>query len=558
MTKKKDKPYLVYAIAPNGAMAHIDSVPNGMGCGCICPHCKDKLLAKNGGSVNAHHFAHRDGADCVGAIESALHLLAKEVLSETLRLMLPNGDTMSFDRVVKEEYNSELSLRPDCVGYYGDKLLWIEFKRTHAVDARKEEKIVSAHVDCIEIDLNECEQDKEKVRTFVTQSIEKRKWIYSAKYGKGISNRRNRSKDRDERDPYDDWEESITRHFAIEDGVRLIDLDDIEKFDALHHKYTCPSCGKEVVLRVGKFQDYYFEHLYKGVSCDDEMYLKKSAVAALYQAYSESEHFIINITQYHKCKLHDTCKLTVPECEAGRTHPYDLKKYGYTCCRKEYRFDDAIYQTDLVFCKGDSLENAIEAFVCTENIDMDIATSRRMIRISVRDEEGIRDLLAGNLSHYNVMYYGFKENGDELAEPQEINRGLVKFIFYSSGRFYPKEIKCTETFASSHKTNILKEVIFTRANGQYGDMRNYLLFRCKEQGLGLCYCYLCFFLAKSNGYYGDGRYYCKRYKTKGTPQYPLDAKPVDCPYFMLDNNIKARIKSVKDQMEVIELSRDNS
>ena len=155
------KAYLTYAINTEGDLVHIDSVPNGNGCGCVCPHCKSELCAKNGGSGEkmVHHFAHLSGSDCVGAIESALHKMAKDVMKETLSLQLPErldgsrGEVLRFDRVEVEFFDKETRLRPDCIGYYGDKILWIEFKRTHAVDAKKKGKIISARIDCIEIDL---------------------------------------------------------------------------------------------------------------------------------------------------------------------------------------------------------------------------------------------------------------------------------------------------------------------------------------------------------------------------------------------------------------------
>ena len=77
------KAYLTYALNKEGDLVHINSVPNGNDCGCFCPHCKSKLCAKNGGTSEKmiHHFAHQSGADCIGAIESALHKMAKDVIS---------------------------------------------------------------------------------------------------------------------------------------------------------------------------------------------------------------------------------------------------------------------------------------------------------------------------------------------------------------------------------------------------------------------------------------------------------------------------------------------
>ena len=163
------KAYLTYALNTEGDLVHIDSVPNGNECGCVCPHCKSELCAKNGGSGEkmVHHFAHLSGSDCVGAIESALHKMAKDVMKETLSLQLPErldgsrGEVLRFDRVEVEFFDKETRLRPDCIGYYGDKILWIEFKRTHAVDAKKKGKIISAKIDCVELDLNSCSLDPE-------------------------------------------------------------------------------------------------------------------------------------------------------------------------------------------------------------------------------------------------------------------------------------------------------------------------------------------------------------------------------------------------------------
>ena len=41
----------------DGGMVYVDDVPNGLACNCICPHCKERLLARHG-TERAHHFAH--------------------------------------------------------------------------------------------------------------------------------------------------------------------------------------------------------------------------------------------------------------------------------------------------------------------------------------------------------------------------------------------------------------------------------------------------------------------------------------------------------------------
>lgn len=155
--------YLTYALNKEGDLVHIDSVANGKACECFCPHCNSELCAKNGGTGEKmiHHFAHVSGADCVGAVESAMHIMAKNVMKEMLCIQLPDrcdgtkGDLLKLDRVEIEFYDKETRLRPDCIGYYGNKVIWIEFKRTHEVDKKKKGKIISANIDCVEIDLRD-------------------------------------------------------------------------------------------------------------------------------------------------------------------------------------------------------------------------------------------------------------------------------------------------------------------------------------------------------------------------------------------------------------------
>lgn len=74
--------YLTHAINSSGQTVSIDSVPLGKECNCFCPACKSPLIAKNKGEKRVHHFAHQSGKDCGHAVESMLHILAKEKIRE--------------------------------------------------------------------------------------------------------------------------------------------------------------------------------------------------------------------------------------------------------------------------------------------------------------------------------------------------------------------------------------------------------------------------------------------------------------------------------------------
>lgn len=69
-------------------MVEPHEVENGLACGCICPGCQHKLEAKQGQKIE-WHFAHAAGGDCAGAVESALHRMAKQLIVERGQLCVP-------------------------------------------------------------------------------------------------------------------------------------------------------------------------------------------------------------------------------------------------------------------------------------------------------------------------------------------------------------------------------------------------------------------------------------------------------------------------------------
>ena len=75
---KNHRQELVYAKNAEGKIVCVDKVPTGIECQCTCIACNEPLIAKNKGLKRIHHFAHKSGIECEHAVESMLHLLAKE------------------------------------------------------------------------------------------------------------------------------------------------------------------------------------------------------------------------------------------------------------------------------------------------------------------------------------------------------------------------------------------------------------------------------------------------------------------------------------------------
>ena len=188
--------FLTYALNFDGNLVHIDSVANGIKCNCFCPHCKDKLCAKNGGEDREHHFAHVNKLDCEGAYETSLHLLAKEILQEERHIMLPYSNNRNYpsglvalNDVEAERYDSNYKIRPDAEGILPDgRRLLIEFFVSHKVDKEKRAIIINNHLLCIEVAIHFPLLTKNELRDFLINSSEGREWV-DDKYEEKESNK---------------------------------------------------------------------------------------------------------------------------------------------------------------------------------------------------------------------------------------------------------------------------------------------------------------------------------------------------------------------------------
>lgn len=175
-------------------------VPSGLACGCACVGCGATLVAKKG-EKNRWHFAHYGvevGQNCP---ESAIHAAAKQVLLEhnwlrvpTMRIdvssyaksgvelfescVLSNERDVRFERSSPEVWES--SLRPDVVGYRGNRKLLVEMYFRHKVDAEKRTKLAALQLPAIEIDLADLDPSTgfEAIVERVVHATEFKSWLY--------------------------------------------------------------------------------------------------------------------------------------------------------------------------------------------------------------------------------------------------------------------------------------------------------------------------------------------------------------------------------------------
>lgn len=162
------------------SLVHVSSVANGLACDCICPHCGANLVAKNKATNKIKaHFQHYQSVECTYAVETSLHLLAKEVLDESRKIMLPGykerflvkdkkyrgwgplydeekeflvPEVATIDKVQIEK--SLESIRPDLLVWINDQPIMVEIYVTHKVDEVKLGIIKQRDTPVIEVDLH--------------------------------------------------------------------------------------------------------------------------------------------------------------------------------------------------------------------------------------------------------------------------------------------------------------------------------------------------------------------------------------------------------------------
>ena len=61
-----------------GKLVTINDVQSGLSGECVCPQCKEPLIARKGFN-KIHHFAHYKGSHCNGSLETSLHIKAKQI-----------------------------------------------------------------------------------------------------------------------------------------------------------------------------------------------------------------------------------------------------------------------------------------------------------------------------------------------------------------------------------------------------------------------------------------------------------------------------------------------
>ena len=197
----------------DGRLWFVGEVPAGLACGCVCPECGERLVARNKdfeGRKRIRHFQHAGTSTCPGGVETAVHRMAKQVLAGADAVLLPrwaSGDVViEPERLTVRTSRLEVPLldgaaRPDAVlqgvaGTLEFGELCVEIRVHHAVDDAKRQLLASHGKDALEIDLSSLDDetiaDQAAFRRSVLETASNRTWINLA-HGPFVAERSGRA-----------------------------------------------------------------------------------------------------------------------------------------------------------------------------------------------------------------------------------------------------------------------------------------------------------------------------------------------------------------------------
>lgn len=179
----------VFSWAENeqGQMVHVDTVPRGLQCGCKCPYCHERLLARHG-DVKQHGFAHHSdtrGANLKICYMVTMYKLAEHIIQSMKRVhapsyygIFPEKDIEFVDVRIDSRYE-RADKQPDVIGTTkeGQQYL-IEFLFQYKIQHKT--AIDYQNMNCLEIDLSN--QTLETLETFLLSSSNDRKWVNNEAY----------------------------------------------------------------------------------------------------------------------------------------------------------------------------------------------------------------------------------------------------------------------------------------------------------------------------------------------------------------------------------------
>ncbi|WP_423382140.1 competence protein CoiA family protein [Burkholderia sp. LMG 32019] len=184
-----------FALNPLGRLVAARDLPKHAEGPFRCAACRSPVILKQG-EVRTWYFSHRPGSDCAKGFETALHLLAKQILLEHRHLRAPalvcvdeslleEDITVCDEHIISWDVAGEVEkwmggIRPDFVADCGDQLLIVEVVVTHEPDDSKLAQLDSLAIPALEIDLSDVARDVtvDTLAYRILDTVAGKRWLF--------------------------------------------------------------------------------------------------------------------------------------------------------------------------------------------------------------------------------------------------------------------------------------------------------------------------------------------------------------------------------------------
>lgn len=167
----------------DGKTVSINEVERGLACGCVCPFCRAKLIARKG-EINRHHFAHQSKGSCGYNFLYSLYLSAEKMLKKEGYIQLQNYSKPSVSTPFEfKGVKVERERKPRFTISRGERTLEIIFYSTTAEYNRAKRQMCNLNQSAIAIDVTDItyENAEEELRKRLLKSSNYQSWLYNSR-----------------------------------------------------------------------------------------------------------------------------------------------------------------------------------------------------------------------------------------------------------------------------------------------------------------------------------------------------------------------------------------
>lgn len=270
---------------------------------------------------------------------------------------------------------------------------------------------------------------------------------------------------------------------------KLVCIDEVICGGGEVEKYTCITCGNELIPRIGKYNERHFAHRIT-IDCNGETYLHKLGKELFEEHYKDCVEngipFWVKLYQEKKCNCSE--KEFNRNCELGtELVSIDLTRYYKQIVVEQI---DGDFKPDLILTHDDPQKQIfIEIIVTHRSTEKKLGSGIRIIEINVDNEDDLELIKQHELSENDskLRIVNFVRN--EIRETKSVtncDEAADLFLVYKSGKCFMQTLPINKI--QSEQKRLKYSTLFSSVKQQA--FENHVIAAYKQKKIAKN-CYLC-------------------------------------------------------------------